>query len=290
MTFDHRVFAFTIAGILVGMLSAQSADDSQRAPRSADLYVIAGQSNAEGLGDRAELPDALTVRFPAVQIFDDFDRRGHWAPLEVGVNHLSTHESQGSDRVGFESSLAAELRRSLPGRDLRFVKLAVDGAPLGPVPGTHCWEPAAAELFAALEQKLRQAVAALRAESIEPVLRGVIWYQGETDALLPALVSDYGARLDALHARFGELAADLGFECGEALPWIVVLIHPKTFGGLARVGVEKVRDAQASFVARTPAARLVDTDGLMLRSDATHLTTAALVELGAVIAAALGDA
>src|SRR5690606_11162347 len=114
MILARSLLALAVAPSLVATLEAQDLDASTASTRTADLYVIAGQSNAEGLGDRAELPDVLARRFVGVQIHDDQRGRGHWSPLEVGVNHLSTHESKGSRRVGFESSLAHELSAAGP--------------------------------------------------------------------------------------------------------------------------------------------------------------------------------
>lgn len=248
----------------------------------ADLYVLFGQSNAEGAADVAALPPALRGRLPGGRIWNAFTSA--WQPVQAGVNNTTLAQPT---RCGPELTLLDELAGTGPA--VYLLKFAVGQTSLGPNPGPwNEWGPDAGELYGELLRRFDSAIAALRQDGLQPRLRGVCMMQGENDALSTAAAQAYGTRLTTLVTRLRTDLAQRAVGAGPELPFVLGLIDrllpPAVFPG-----TPAVRDAQAAIADTIPACAAVETSGLPRQADRVHLDTTGVLALGRTFAAALRE-
>lgn len=121
-----------------------------------------------------------------------------------------------------------------------------------------------------------------RARAVGKV-RGILWYQGETDAGRADSATDWRESFEVLVARF---RADLG---GKRLPLVLVQLAdppspevsaPKTYPSWAAI-----QAVQAGPL--PPCVAMVPAGGLPLKADTLHLTTAGQRALGGKLAVAM---
>ncbi|KAH6761829.1 carbohydrate esterase [Perilla frutescens var. hirtella] len=105
------------------------------------------------------------------------------------------------------------------------------------------------------------------------VLRGMLWYQGESDAVTLDLAHMYKMRLETF---FTDLRSDLNCP---SLPIIQVALAS---GGKVPGAREIVREAQLNISLQN--VKCVDAAGLPLNTDNLHLTTHSQVRLGSMMA------
>lgn len=188
-----------------------------------DVWILAGQSNMEGIGnlEHAPRPD------PGVRAFYMRDAWGmareklHFLPEAVDVVHNGYGD--GPERPGRAD--LEKIRRSLikgvsPGLAFGLVMHRRTGIPQGLVACAHGgtsmaqWSPqlrdkGGASLYGALIRRCRK---------LGQPVAGVLWYQGESDANSEATVSHYSANMKKLVAA---TRRDLKLP---RLPWVVVQI------------------------------------------------------------------
>lgn len=267
------------AGAAVRVSTVQSS----RVPElgaAADVYVLFGQSNAEGHALSAGLPGALRGPLPRCRIWNEL--RQAFEPMQDGVN---TRTLSPLDWCGPELTLGTGLAAG--GAVVHLVKVAVADTTLGPSPGPFSeWSPAAHELYAVLQQRLAAACARLAADGLTPRFRGVCMMQGESDALSEALAHAYGERLGTLFAQLRNDLDALTPGSGGPVPIVFGRIHralPSSFFPF----VAAVRAAQDAVAHDLPGCAIVETSGLTLGPDGVHLDTAGVMALGNAFAAAL---
>ncbi len=166
-----------------------------------DLYFLGGQSNMDGYGHNAELPDTLQGQVDGAWIFtgnpvgDDEPAGGLglWAPLEPG--HGVTFSSDGKantlgERFGAEITFATRLRTDDGARPVAIIKYSRGGSSLArDVSGDYGdWDPD----YPAENQydfALRTIAGAMSERDIDGdgkddvlIPRGIVWMQGESDA------------------------------------------------------------------------------------------------------------
>lgn len=245
----------------------------------AELYVLFGQSNAEGHAQAALLPDDLRGPHPQCRMWDD--AHGAFAPMQNGVN---THTYSPTTWCGPELTLGRGLAATRG--TVHLVKCAFAMTALGPTPGPwNEWGIDAAELYAILRFRIDRAATALRAQGLVPRVRGVFLMQGESDAtdvrwanLYPALLRDLvlGMRADLVAADLAETTAPIPFVLGA----IDARLPPTVFPH-----VRAIRAAQRATM-QLPRVDCVETSTLGLMPDAVHFDTLGVQQLGAAMAAA----
>jgi len=255
------------------------------------VFLLAGQSNMEGVGLVSEAPSNLlsqtAVRLyhsPAVRARLPADRWHDLVPAGVGPAHF-----------GPELTLGATLSSAFPGERVALIKHARGGTKLttdalnyktttGWHPGTNAADTASfgAE-FALFVHTVTNALAALRAQGDEPVLGGLFWVQGEADSTSIKAGADYGANFANFVRRVREqfAAPDLPVVCARILPCQV------------RPGSAAVRQAltDADQDSGKPAALsrvfMVPTEGLGINADQVHFNARGQLDLGRRLAEAL---
>lgn len=230
-----------------------------------DLWIIAGQSNASGYG-RAPYEDAPELGVHMLR------HNGSWAlashPLSDATASIfpasrETYNNGHSPFLHFARALKRELRHPIG-----LLPAALGGSPLAD------WHPERGALFANL-----MAMAARAGGNV----KGMLWYQGETDAE-PGKAGDY-------LQRFLESAA--GWRKALAQPRLPILTVQLARYRSERPGMEDeewslVREAQRQAALRDPQVFAVPALDLPL-DDTIHIGTSGNLILGARLAAcALG--
>ena len=229
-----------------------------------DVYLIGGQSNATGQGYVRNLREDLVLP-KTVRIFHS-ERivSGKAAYTWLDLCPASEDPSRFGPELGFGIRLA-ELE---PKSRIGLIKHATSGSGLwndwnpGMAPGKPCGPD-----FSLFVQTVERGMQALREEGFDPVIRGMLWLQGERDANGrdgPAPAAAYRQNLQHVIARFREQfkAPDMLFAYVLVLP--VPTDHP---------GRDVVRQAQrdcdqnSAGAAAVPGALLVDGDDGSLRRD-----------------------
>lgn len=246
-----------------------------------DLWILAGQSNMEGVGDLVDVE-------PPHPLVRSFQSREQWAPAEEPLHWLNEsprpihHVIWG---LPMPETIAPRdpARAKGAGLGLTFAKAIVEqtGVPLGLIPAAHGgtsmqqWDPARKgqgghSLYGATLERVR---------AVGGQVAGILWYQGESDAN-PADAALYKARMTTLVQSF---RADLG---QPDLPFYSVQL-----GGFVTdpdpglvSGWNHVRESQRTWQETLPNVGMVSAIDCGL-DDGIHIDTPGLKSLGKRLAA-----
>ncbi|MDP9174216.1 MAG: sialate O-acetylesterase [Planctomycetota bacterium] len=256
-----------------------------------DVYLIGGQSNATGQGYLANLPVGFTID-ERVSLFHS--GRPH---LDSGAKALSwmalRQASESPDRFGPELGFGNRLQEQFRHRKIALIKHAHSGTNL-----YLQWNPGADAADAAhfgpqfkiFVDTVDAGMMGLRNLGYEPMIRGMIWQQGENDADARATAAGadiaYGKNLAHFIARVREQlgAPEMVFVYGYVMP------PPNVGEGRDRVRLgEKNVDQDSGSPLAVRGAFVVPTDDLSQRADDPntrypkdhlHFGTAGILELG----------
>ena len=248
-----------------------------------DLWVLAGQSNMEGVGG---LVDVETPS-PFVRSFQSRER---WAVAEEPLHWLEEsprpvhHRLRGLAPLSGEPGPRDPARSTGAGLGLTFAKArhARTGVPIGLIPSAHGgtsmqqWDPA----LRALGGESLYGATCERVRAVGGRVAGILWYQGESDAN-PADAARYKDRLTDL---VGAFRADLG---QPDLPFYYVQIGRYIADPLpaAVEGWNGIREAQRTWSGTLPHTAVVSAIDLEL-DDSIHIGTRGLRRLGGRLAGA----
>lgn len=209
--------------------------------KQATVIILAGQSNAVGVGHVQYLPKYFSpdkikefeAGYPSVPInYYSHDKvSGGFVPTTLGCTE------QGKSTLGPEVGLAERISELCPNEACFIVKCAVGATALWrdwlspssggdydpearvaspeeavyalnnglPLPSGWCYNR--------LVQLTRESLALLETAGYAPVIRGFCWMQGEADACDPAILEAYEARFDNLLKDFAEAFAPYTGDC-----------------------------------------------------------------------------
>jgi len=246
-----------------------------------DLWVLAGQSNMEGVGDLVDVE-------PPHPLVHSFQSREAWAPAEeplhwLGESPRPVHHVLWGQPVPTAIPPRDPARAKGAGLGLTFAKALVEqtGVPVGLIPAAHGgtsmqqWDPARKgqgghSLYGATLERVK---------AVGGRVAGILWYQGESDAN-PADAAFYEARMTALIQSF---RADLG---SPDLPFYFVQLgafvtdpDPSLVAGW-----NQVRESQRLLLGALPNVGMVSAIDCGL-DDGIHIDTAGLKMLGRRLAA-----
>ena len=246
-----------------------------------DLWILAGQSNMEGVGD------LIDVEQPSPFVHS-YQSREQWAIAEEPLHwldespHLIHHQLlYGRDAVPDELQPRDPLRNKGAGLGLSFGKelYSLTGVPIGLIPSAHGgtsmeqWNPRLREeggssLYGATLQRFSR---------VGGNVAGILWYQGEGEAN-PELVAPYPARMtalvDAFRTDFGQ--PDLPFSYVQ----IGRVISAESLGWTWNVdGWNGIRESQRVWSMSRPHTAMVASIDLEL-DDLIHIGTQGLKRLG----------
>lgn len=230
------------------------------------LFLLAGQSNMAGAGVTAGLPGQYTTTPERIRLFED----GEFRTLAY------------ADTFGPEIGFAHEIIQVYPDDSIILCKVAVGGANL-----YYDWNPDGVSqgpedvyrgpLYPKLINAVSQLTALLKEENIEPVITGMLWMQGERDAVFDFMAGTYEQNLKGFIAciRRDTHVAGLPFIMGQICPRIII---PDT-GKYNHAWRRTVQVAQRNTADNERGVYLVATDDIP-QSDNLHFDTLGLLELG----------
>lgn len=295
-------FSLSVSGATTVDLNAiRIAPAAPLAAEEVDVYFLGGQSNMVGYGTLSQLTGEQKTPPPDVAYWTG----STFVPLVPGSTVTST-----PGNFGPEISFASEISKL--GRKTCIVKYADGGRPLdsgwsaatwlgdppGPdritfYPGTSAADPNRGTLYKnGMLPHFQAALEAIRAAGNTPVIRGLAWMQGESDARNGISASRYASNLKLLRDR---LASDLGLAAATDLPLVFGRVLPKdppvaqfTHRNEVRAEME-LADQDSGSPKAIPACRMISTDDMPLLSDNIHYTSAGLLQLGRTFAHTLAN-
>ncbi len=256
----------TVQSITSALLGATT---SGGAPVPVDVFLIAGQSNALGIGDRSQspLPPAGKVlQYCESKIYDAVD------PV------CGAYTGSAWPQFGITYHNAT-------GRHVAFVQTAVGATSMTVQAdiGLGNWGPTTGSLFNASVSQQRSAMQAFEAAGYAPAFMGVLWNQGEADALAieTRVLPDANSYQSALINMIAQYRAQLGAN----MPFYIFRTGTQTNAAPNPVGYAQVRQAQQTVAATVPKVHEVFTDAVNypsqgLMKDVWHFTQAGYNKMG----------
>jgi sialate O-acetylesterase len=243
-----------------------------------DLWILAGQSNMEGLGNLENLPEPS----PLVNSFDMTDKWGEARDplhrLVDAVNRVHWRRNAQGQPEKMEGSrldqyITTRVKGAGVGLPFALEMVRRTGVPIGLVPCAHGgtsmdqWSPALKErggdsLYGGMLRRF---------QAVGGKVKGVLWYQGESDAnpkAAPLFAEKFKALIAASRSDFGQ----------PELPWYHVQIgrHVNT-GNI--VEWNAVQEAQRRIEEQAPGVGMTTCADCEL-DDGIHVSTGDYRELG----------
>lgn len=230
----------------------------------AKLFLLAGQSNADGHGLIAELPPQFLGPLAGVYIWTG----SAFATLQAGVNN----QAADATKCGPELSFGVTARAAL-GEDIYIVKHAVGGTPIAQ------WDNPLGDWNAEsegelLDQLIAKCAAARTVLDLRP--SALLWMQGETDRTITAMAAAYKRNFKAFCAKLrDEIRVS-------RLP-----VLDATIPGPPGVDWFTVNELKRQASIEDFYVRALDSSGCEISADTIHFTAAGQVTLGELFAGAV---
>lgn len=252
-----------------------------------DVVLIGGQSNCVGQGYVRNLPRCFEIDTTVKLYYSKFCNFGEgsnvWGALRAA--------SEAKDKFGVELGLGNALQGKLPTKKLALIKHAQSGSNIHTQwnPGNRENEKMGAEYLKFLTT-VKDGLAKLEADGYKPIIRGMVWQQGEADARFDAGIENSKRYAENLcnfinHVRKEFNCPDMPFIYGEVMPMAAERFSARDMIRAAQVEVSEGSGSKFSV----KNAVLVEGDDLQMRrtdyktplpNDDVHLGTYGLLTLG----------
>lgn len=221
------------------------------------VFLLAGQSNMAGEGKVSELPPPYNVPQTSVKFWSN----NNWVVLQGGFGDGKT-----STLFGPEVTFGFALRHFFPKDDIYLVKYGLTSTDLAVQ-----WNPnGTGECYNTFKSAVVAAMQNLSAAGKSPAIAGMVWMQGENDALKPTYAAAYATNLASFvaHVRRDFKTPKMPFVLGRILPCYGTKNDSKL-----------VRGAQMTLPDRVGHTVWIDTDDLQLAFTG-HYGTQGQIALG----------
>jgi hypothetical protein len=264
-----------------------------------DVYLLGGQSNMQGVGKYAELPDPKPKEVP----FTWFWNGQSFEPFVAGKTKTSARQDEFGPELGFALEMATEQR------PVYLIKYHASGMALHHgwkgnewaganhaagrrnfYPGKHGDAPDQGTLYREMLRRFESGLSALKSRGDTPVVRGFVWMQGEQDSKHELSATTYAANLRHLRQRLTDdlnLGATLPLVFGQVLPHEPPLprfTHRSELRQQMEAADERSGKNEAILLAR-----MVSTDGYELLPDTVHYNAASQLRLGRAFATTMKE-
>jgi hypothetical protein len=252
------------------------------------VYLVGGQSNADGYGISSQLPAALRAVQPDIDFYHGNGGGFSTLPANQWIRLQPGSGSMKGNVGGFgpELNFGIEVHKALgtPTTRIALVKRTRGGSSLHTdwLAGGNATTTGDGPDYQAFQTTVNNALASLAAlyPGATVQIEGMVWHQGEADAGSPTTAKAYKTNL----TRF---IADIRATYGKDLKFgIVQLSDKQTLLNPTRLA--KVKAAQAAVAAAKPRNYLVTTDDLPMGGSSTiHLGTSGNLTIGSRLAAGM---
>ena len=253
---------------ILSSLFLYADESSSPAEKSIDLFILAGQSNAQGWqGDGKAYPadpEGLDSAIPLYWISPGISDSGkEWTHLKPQDGRFP------SGHFGLEVTFARNLERERR-QGYRSSNTAIFKYTLGSTSIATFWKtPGEGGHYDKMLIELKSSIELLEKEGSKVNVAGFIWIQGESDAQTPEMAEAYGDRLQSiindLRKSLGECQLPVILGVDEQHPWVKKNIQ--------------VLEAQIEIAKADPFTQTTSLIGLA-KADSTHLTPEGLMEQG----------
>jgi len=236
------------------------------------IFLLAGQSNMSGRGELGGLPPGFPSHCGRIAVFNNaYQWGGPDEPVDSAVGQKDACSLDTAAGVGPGAAFASALAGLMPSARIGLVPCAKGASCLAQ------WAPAGGR-----HTLYGSCLARARAASAQGQVRGVLFYQGESDTRSQEAV-------DAWPGRFAALVAAWRRDLGDPMLPVVFCqigsLGPELRGLALYRYWEQLQQAQARL--RIPGVAMVRSDDLPLKPDGLHLSTAGQLVLGRRLAAAM---
>ncbi|UUO06870.1 sialate O-acetylesterase [Blastopirellula sp. J2-11] len=261
------------------------------------VYLLSGQSNMQGIGMLADLPESVPHEMPHAFFWNGKT----FEPLVLGQTKISTRAGEFGPEVGFALQMASAEH------PVYLIKYHASGMPLyhgwnggtwagtepGPkrrnfYPGITAADPNVGKLYQQMLAMYRKGLTQLAKQGEEPQVKGFLWMQGEMDAKGEQSAITYAANLKRLRDR---LAADLKLDANLPMVYGQVLPHEPAHARFTHRIETRQQMADADADSGKPEAianaKMVSTDGFEMLPDTVHYSAQGQLQLGEAMAAAM---
>jgi hypothetical protein len=271
---------------------------SQEKENKIKVFYLGGQSNMEGFGFNKDLPDSLNKPFKDVYIFhgnpagdgDISGGIGKWEVLKPG--HGIGFSSDGktnnlSDRFGVELSFAKRMQKLYPNDKIAIIKYSRNGTSIDSLAAREhgCWEPdfKSKNGINQYDHYLSTLKNAYKVNDIDGdgktdalIPSGIVWMQGESDALTKDIAERYLFNLKRLMdlIRASLLTDDLPVVIGK------ISDSGDIEGGKVFPYAELIQYAQEEYVKNDENAAIVRDTKNYGYSDRWHYDSKGYIDLG----------
>ncbi len=243
------------------------------------VYLLGGQSNANGRGDAAQLTAPLASPQPDVRFYWHRTQattnvgwllEDQWIDLAPGSGHGTTSPVHARE-FGSELSFGRAMADAVPAARIAIIKYSHGGTNL------YSEWSATGDKYATFVATVQTALASLTTASHTYELGGMIWHQGEADT---------GAQADSYEANLTSLVNRVRNDifAGQPAPFVIGSLSNSQYGSqitTAGTGPYKVRQAQQAVAANMPNVGFVNTDGYTTRpGEAIHFDHVGQISLG----------
>lgn len=232
---------------------------------SIDVYIIAGQSNADGRGYINQLEAAYKRRYTIPYL---------WQNRINSIENIYSPTSTLQDRFGVELSIAGELE--FRNTNAIILKRAIGGISLYPLSGySYCWKIGESNSMYPLLKTMIDTVKEIN--DGKTINWKFVWLQGETDAEHQEAAAAYQQNME-------ELISQLKTDTSESIKIAIGKLKESTYGDY----IAEVNQAFENIASSDVNVTVVDTDSLQLY-DAYHYTTDSFNKLGIMMYSALNS-
>lgn len=237
-------------------------------------YILAGQSNARGSANFTDTPTVSGVVRTATSnayLYDCANSGGGGTTdiLHLQISSTGNTNQTNTGKLGCEGKLCKSLMDTL-GEDVFLLKYAIGGTSLA-----VDWLPSSGATLVNFKTEMLAAQTKAATLGMPLSIKGILWWQGESD-------SQNGTWAAAYEANFTALIADMrAFFGNPVLPFLAVALDNDD--GAAYPHMATVNTAISNVIAATSNAYLID-ETPFTWTDTIHASTASCEAVGAAAA------
>jgi len=251
----HELIIMKPICLAAALITLACSLDSAHA-ESADVYLFAGQSNIQVVATTSlQNAPANIKQDPGVKIWDVQSNR--FQTYQIGVNSLQPAQWPQNSGLpgnwGPEAEFSYLMRKAHPDTPIYVIKYGIGGTQLAKDLEQIDWSPSSDrnEYFGLVESAVDAAKTQLKNEGKDPIVRAVVWMQGENDASTDQTANAYEANLR-------EWAAAARKRWGDPESKLIIGRIFMSWGSAANY--KTVRASQLAVVQSTPNSFLITRD------------------------------